>query len=279
MTAPAAGAAPTTAPGTPRYAANLSILFPELPLAERPAAAAERGFGYAESWWPFDGAAAGRTELAAFCESFEQAGVRLALLNLTAGAGGASGRGILTDPDAAEAFEANLDSVCEILRRTGCGVVNALYGNRQDAARADEEDALALERLVRVADRVGEHGATVVVETLNSRTSPDYPLVDIDRTAEIVAAARARSARGNAALLLDVYHLTTMGTDPVLAIRRHGPLIGHVQFADSPGRGRPGTGGIDFDAVLGALREIGYTGLIGLEYDPLFQAPTIGAGI
>jgi hydroxypyruvate isomerase len=61
-----------------------------------------------------------------------------------------------------------------------------------------------------------------------------------------------------------------MGTDPVLAIRRHGPLIGHVQFADSPGRGRPGTGGIDFDAVLGALREIGYTGLIGLEYDPLF---------
>ena len=267
-----------SAPAGPRYAANLSILFPDLPLAERPGAAAGLGFGYAESWWPFDGPAASEAELAAFCASFERSGVRLVLLNLTAGASNATGRGILTDPDAEADLEANLDSVGAILDRTGCRLVNALYGNRLDPAREAEEDALALDRIVRTADRLGEHGATVVIETLNSVSSPASPLVDIDRTAAVVADASARSRLGNVALLLDVYHLTTMERDPAEAIRRHGPLIGHVQFADAPGRGRPGTGGIDFDGVLGALREIGFAGFVGLEYDPRFRAPAGAAG-
>ncbi|XPP27564.1 MAG: hydroxypyruvate isomerase family protein [Leucobacter sp.] len=258
----------------PRYAANLSILFSGLPLSERPAAAAERGFAYAESWWPFAGPAASEDELAAFCESFERAGVQLVLLNLTAGASNETGRGILTDPDAGAAFEANLASVCEILERTGCRVVNALYGNRLDPAHTEAEDALALERIVRLADRIAEYGATVVVETLNSLSSPSYPLVDIDRTAATVAAARSHCRHGNVALLLDTYHLTTMGRDPAEAIRRYGPLIGHVQFADAPGRGEPGTGAIDFTGVLSALDEIGFSGFVGLEYDPRFQAPT-----
>lgn len=256
--------------GQSEYAANLSMLFSELPVNERAAAAASQGFRLVESWWPFATAAATPREIDSFGDSLDRAGVRLVLLNLAAGGSSAVDRGILTDQTAEAEFEANLESACMLLKRTGCRTVHALYGNRLDPAAAAAEDAVALARIVRVADRVAELGAVVVVETLNAVTSPNYPLVDIEHTASVVTEAAKLSAHGNVALLLDTYHLTVMGTDPALAVRRFGPLIGHVQFADAPGRGRPGTGTIDFDAVLGALRDTDFSGYIGLEYDPTY---------
>lgn len=261
------------------YSANLSILFADLPLEERAAAAAAHGFHLVESWWPFERPTADAAEISAFCRSLEDAGVQLVLLNLYGGSLSAGERGILTDPGAEAALAENLTAVCAILERTGCKLVNALFGNRQDPSHATQEDRLALDRIVQVADRIGEFGATAVIEMLNSRSSPRYPLTDIAKTVAIVAAARQRSRFQNTALLLDTFHLATMGVDPVEAIREYGPLIGHVQFADSPGRGRPGTGLIDFEAVRGALREIDYPGVIGLEYEPHFQTPDTGTRV
>jgi hydroxypyruvate isomerase len=108
---------------------------------------------------------------------------------------------------------------------------------------------------------------TVVLETLNSHDSPRFPLTTLAQTEAVLAAVR-REGSDNVGLLFDVYHLHRMDhqvAEAVLTVRQS---ISHVQLADSPGRGRPGTGTIEFDAILDALRAIGYAGYIGLEYDP-----------
>jgi hydroxypyruvate isomerase len=258
-----------TAPAALRYCANLSMLYGDLPVEERAAAAARSGFRLVESWWPFPSPVPEPDEVRGFCDSLVQAGVDLVALNLDAGDPAAGERGLLTQPAHEARFQANLEAVLDILERTGCRVVNALYGNRQATPDTLVQDHLALQRLVRVTDRVAEVGGTVVVETLNLADSPAFPLTDIDVTAETVRRANDLSAHGNVGLLLDTYHLATMGTDPVEAIRRLAPLIRHVQFADAPGRGRPGTGAVDFAAVEQALLDVGYDGFVGLEYDPL----------
>ncbi|MET8428965.1 TIM barrel protein [Nocardia sp. NPDC004860] len=251
-----------------RWAANLSMLYSRLPVEQRAAAAARDGYSYVETWWPFSQSAPAVEEIDRFCSTLRRAGVRLAALNLDAGDPSAGERGLLTDPGHEIRVRTNLESAVEILADTKCTILNALYGNRIDGHDPRYQDRLALCRLVEIADRVAELGVTVVVETLNAIDSPRFPLTNIGDTAALVTEAIAQSGHGNIGLLLDTYHLRTMGIDPAIAIGEYGPLIRHVQFADSPGRGRPGTGRIDFDGVTQALAAIGYSGFIGLEYDP-----------
>jgi hydroxypyruvate isomerase len=253
---------------TLRWSANLSTLHADLPLLERPAVAAAEGFAYVETWWPFERPVPPPGDVDAFCAALDAAGVRLVSLNLDAGDPHAGERGLLSIPSHGARVEDNLEAALDILRRTGCRVVNALYGNREAAYDPGDQDRTALRRLVRVADRVAPLDAVVVVETLNRRDSPAFPLVDIEVTADVVRRANAASAHGNVGLLLDTYHLATMGTDPVAAMHRYASLVQHVQFADAPGRGRPGTGSVDFAAAEQALVDIGYDGYVGLEYLP-----------
>jgi hydroxypyruvate isomerase len=183
----------------------------------------------------------------------------------------------LTCPASTDRILRNLDVVVEILGLTGCRIVNALYGNRLEGTDPEEQDRLALDRLVAVADALAPHGASVVIETLHTIDSPAYPLTDIEATARVVRRVNERSRSHNAGLLADVYHLATMGTDPPHALRQHADLPRHVQFADAPGRGRPGTGAVDFGAVERTLAEIGYAGFVGLEYHPTSSATPQGA--
>jgi hydroxypyruvate isomerase len=251
---------------TLRYSANLSMLFADLPVLHRPRAAADAGFAYVESWWPFPDPVPDAADVEAFCTALDEAAVRLVALNLDAGDTAGGDRGLLSDPGRGR-FGGNLAAAVGILERTGCRIVNALYGNRVAGVPPAVADRLALDRLVVVADAVGPHGV-VVVETLNAVDSPDFPLTDIRVSAELVRRVNERARAGNAGLLVDVYHLAAMGVDPAAALREHAKLVRHVQFADAPGRGRPGTGQLDFAAVTRALDDIGYAGFVGLEYVP-----------
>jgi len=255
-------------PTTLRYCANLSMLYAQLPLLERPAAAAAAGFDFVESWWPFGEPAPRAADVEAFCESLDRAGVRLVALNLDAGDPDQGERGLLSDPLGAERISANLEAAVTVLRRSGCRIVNALYGNRLDGQDPAEQDRVALDRLVAVADTLADLDAVVVLETLNTRDSPRFPLTDIAGTVRLLVEAVQQTQGRNIGLLLDVYHLATMGADPVAAIREYADMIRHVQFADAPGRGQPGTGQLDFAALEQALIDIGYDGYVGLEYEP-----------
>ncbi|ULR54402.1 TIM barrel protein [Streptomyces deccanensis] len=253
-----------------RYTVNLSILFTELPLLERPAAAAAAGFTAAELWWPWvDSPTPPRSELDALRASLEDAGVRLTGLNFYSGVLPGPDRGALSIPgEEAERFRANVDVVAEFAESVGCTALNALYGNRVAGVDPAEQDALALDNLVlaaRAADRIG---AVLLVEALNEVESPLYPLVSAPAAVAVVDRVNEASGLGNARFLMDLYHLSMNGEDLPRVIADHVGGTGHVQIADSPGRGAPGTGTVPLEDLLDQLGKAGYEGLVGLEYKP-----------
>ncbi|MFD5461216.1 TIM barrel protein [Kitasatospora sp. NPDC127059] len=250
------------------FTVNLSILFGELPLLERPAAAAAAGFTAAELWWPFGTEhSPGRAELDAVRKAFSDAGVRLTGLNflddLSQGA-----RGTVSVPSERDRFRANLPVAAELAASLGATALNALYGNRIEGVEPAEQDALALENLVLAAQAAHEIGAVLLIEALNKAESPDYPLVSAAAAVEVVDKVNAATGLGNARFLCDLYHLAMNGEDLAAVIDLHADKIGHVQIADNPGRNEPGTGELDFEDLFARLSAAGYTGSIGLEYRP-----------
>ncbi|MER6157708.1 TIM barrel protein [Streptomyces sp. NPDC001868] len=253
-----------------RYNVNLSILFTELPLLERPAAAAAAGFTAVELWWPWvDSPTPARSELDALRGSLTDAGVRLTGLNFYAGQLPGPDRGALSIPGAeSERFRANIDVVAEFAESVGCTALNALYGNRVAGVDPAEQDALALRNLVlaaRAADRIG---ATLLIEVLNKVESPLYPLVSAPAAVGVVDRVNEASGLGNARFLMDLYHLSMNGEDLPRVIAEYAAKTGHVQIADNPGRGAPGTGTVPLEDLLDQLGKAGYEGLVGLEYKP-----------
>lgn len=242
-----------------RWTVNCSILFTELPLLQRPAAARAAGFDAVEFWWPFPTAAPSDAEVDRFVRAIEDAGVQLTGLNLAAGDMPGGDRGLASWPGRETEFRDSVDIAAGIGERLGTRVFNALYGNRVDGVDPRDQDDLAAQNLARAAALLD---GTVVLEPLSG--AERYPL----RTAADALAVADRLGAPNVALLADLYHLTVNGDDVAAVIRDHGPRIGHVQIADAPGRHEPGTGQIPFDAHLAALAEAGYSGRIGLEYVP-----------
>ncbi|WP_369226426.1 TIM barrel protein [Streptomyces sp. R39] len=251
-----------------RFSVNLSILFTELPLLERPAAAAAAGFSAVELWWPWPGSPTpGRSALGALRKAIEDAGVRLTGLNFYAGQLPGPDRGALSVPGAeSERFRANIEVAAGFAESLGCTALNALYGNRVDGVDPAEQDALALENLAlaaRAADRIG---AVLLIEALNEPESPRYPLVSAPAAVEVVDRVNAATGLGNARFLMDLYHLSANGEDLPSVIERYAPKTGHVQIADHPGRGAPGTGSLPLADLLDELMKAGYDGWVGLEY-------------
>ncbi|MDF3298594.1 TIM barrel protein [Streptomyces tropicalis] len=253
-----------------RFNVNLSILFTELPLLERPAAAAAAGFTAVELWWPWiDTPVPARSERDALRGAIEAAGVRLTGLNLYAGRLPGPDRGALSVPGAeSERFRANVEVAAGFAGELGCTALNALYGNRVEGLDPAEQDALALENLTlaaRAADRIG---AALLIEALNRPESPDYPLVSAAAAVGVVDRVNAATGLGNARFLMDLYHLSVNGEDLPAVIEEHTARTGHVQIADNPGRGAPGTGSLPLEDLLDRLGDAGYAGWIGLEYKP-----------
>ncbi|MFF7729426.1 TIM barrel protein [Streptomyces sp. NPDC008001] len=247
------------------------MLFTELPLLERPAAAAAAGFGAVELWWPWPASPVPEArELDALRGALEDAGTRLVGLNFYAGQLPGPDRGALSLPGAeSDRFRANLDVAAGFAASVGCTALNALYGNRIAGTDPRVQDALALENLVRAARAADRVGAQVLVEALNPAESPAYPVTGSARAVGLVERVNEASGLGNARFLMDLYHLAMAGEDLAAAVSAYGPAhTGHVQLADAPGRGEPGTGALDVPDLLTRLDKAGYTGWVGLEYRP-----------
>jgi hydroxypyruvate isomerase len=120
------------------------------------------------------------------------------------------------------------------------------------------------ENLGFAADFLSREGITTLIEPINSNDFPRYFLDSFDAALSIIEKIGSPHIR----LILDVYHLSVMRQDPVRRIAVAHALVEHVQFADFPGRHEPGTGRIDFRAIVNALRERDYRGSAGLEYIP-----------
>ncbi|MGV9852290.1 hydroxypyruvate isomerase family protein [Streptomyces sp. NPDC003442] len=245
---------------------NLSILFTELPLLERPAAAKAAGFDAVEFWWPYATAVPTDAEADAFVRAVRAAGVRLTGLNFFAGDMPGGDRGLVSWQGRAAEFRDNIDVTVAIGEQLGCRSFNALYGNRVDGAAPAEQDDLAVENLALAAKAAERVGGTILLEPVSG--APAYPLLTAADAIAVIDRVAVESGSRNLRLLADLYHLSVNGDDVPGVIATHADRIGHVQIADAPGRGAPGTGRLDLDGLLLRLEAAGYAGWVGLEYKP-----------
>lgn len=252
-----------------RFAANLSIIYGHLPLLDRPAAAAADGFAAVETWWPFTGPVPPGQEMDEFAAALGDAGICLVAMNLPEGDMRAGDRGLLSSPRRAGQFRASIDTAVGFAASTGCRVLNALYGNREPGASPGRQDEVAIESLVLAAHAADQIGACITLEAISLREAPDYPLHDAAATVAAADAVNVAAGLANTGILLDAYHHGRSGEDVPALLRRHISQVLHVQVADDPGRGRPGSGRLGYPAIFAALRELGYDRWIGLEYEPV----------
>jgi hydroxypyruvate isomerase len=247
--------------------ANISLLFAELPLLDRIPAAKAAGFAAIEAWWPtpdcrFDEA------LEDFLQAVEDHQVTLTGLNFFAGDMPGGERGIVSRPDRRREFGENLQAIIKIAQRTGARGFNALYGQRQHGMDPAEQDRVGFENLVLATSELAPVGGTVLIEPLSRGLNGAYPVETAEQAVGIIERVRDATGTDNIGLLFDTFHLSNNGEDLVAVIERYADLIGHVQLADAPGRGAPGTGHVDFTGVFEALAGAEYQHLIACEYVP-----------
>jgi hydroxypyruvate isomerase len=246
------------------FTVNCSMIFTELPLLERPAAVKAAGFDAVEFWWPFSQAVPADAEVDAFVAAVLDAGVQLTGLNFFAGDMPGGDRGLVSWPARQLEFRDNIDVVVGIAARTGTRAFNALYGNRVDDSTPQQQDDLAVDNLVAAAQAVGAFGGIVLLEPVSG--APRYPILTVADALGVIDRTH-RAGVDNVRPLADLYHLSVNGDDLEDAVRNVGP-IGHVQIADAPGRGEPGSGTLDLDGYLTTLQQNGYDGYVGLEFKP-----------
>ncbi len=254
------------------YLANCSILFTEHPLLRRPAAAKAAGFDAIEFWWPWpDQPVPGDADADAFVRGVREAGVRLVGLNFFAGDLAGPDCGTLSIPARVGQFRDNIDVAVGIGGQLGVSAFNALYGNRVADASPREQDELAADSIGRAARAAARIGATVLIEPVSG--PKPYPLRTAGDATAVVTAART-AGHQNVGFLCDLFHLANNGDDLGTAIAKHADVTSHVQIADWPGRGEPGSGRLDLDRYLTDLAGRGYAGWVGLEYKPTTDTET-----
>ncbi|MCC6211565.1 MAG: TIM barrel protein [Burkholderiales bacterium] len=243
----------------PRLAANLSLLFRQLPFLDRFAAARKAGFRYVEYQFPYPFGAA--TEVAGAARA---AGVEVVLHNLPAGDAARGDRGIACQPGRVGEFREGVDRAIEYANAAGCPRLNALAGiPSQESSREIAKQTL-IENLRYAAGKLKAAGLTLLTEPCNPRTIPGFLLNSSKEGIEVIDAAGA----DNLLLQYDVFHMQIVEGDLARTIERLLPRIGHIQIADVPERNEPGTGEINFPWLLAKIDALGYRGWIGAEYLP-----------
>ncbi|WP_180125300.1 hydroxypyruvate isomerase [Rhodoferax sp. BLA1] len=245
----------------PRFAANLTFLFTEVPFLDRFEWAACAGFTAVEFLFPYAWPAAEiKTRLDAF-------GLQLVLHNLPAGDWDAGDRGLACHPGRCEAFRASVATGIRYAQALGVSQLNCLAGK----APAGVNEALVHQTLVEnlryCAGEFKAAGLRMLLEPINTFDMPGFV---VNHTAQAVALLDELGA-DNAFVQYDIYHAQRMEGELAATLQRHLARIGHMQLADNPGRHEPGTGEINFPYLFKHLDHIGYSGWIGCEYHPLTQ--------
>ncbi|WP_313089650.1 TIM barrel protein [Pseudomonas sp.] len=251
-----------------KIAANLSMLFTERPLAERVMAARVAGFDGVEIQFPYELPAIRLKEL------LERAGLPLVLINLPAGDFMAGGPGLAAVPARQAEFDAALQEALSYAAMTRPQCVNVLPGRLADGLDRKQALQTLAANLRRSAEAFALLGIRVVCEAINPLDMPGFLI----NTPEDLRRLLERVDHPNCQAQLDLYHMARQELDIAAGIRLLGARIGHVQFADCPGRGAPGSGTLDFAVLLEALRSVGYRGWLAAEYRPDGNDTVAGLG-
>lgn len=240
----------------PRFAANLSLMFTEVPFLDRFAAAARAGFDAVEFLFPYEHPAQ------AIRERLVDHGLTQALFNLPPGDFAKGERGLAALPERFDELKAGVGTALRYAEATGVGRLHLMAGL---AAPDDPRAAEAYRRAVAwTAGQLAPAGLDLVLEPINARNMPGYFLNDFGRAADLIGAL----ALPNLKLQFDLYHCQILHGDVTMRLRALMPIIGHVQTASVPGRHEPGTGELNDAFLFDELDRLGYAGFVGCEYIP-----------
>jgi hydroxypyruvate isomerase len=242
----------------PVFAANLTMLFTEVPFLERFALAKEAGFTCVEYLFPYDYPAADlRRQL-------DSNGLRQVLFNLPSGDWGRGDRGIAVDPARVEEFRAGIRLALEYAQALRVCKLNCRAGKRVAGVSEQQHLETLVSNLRFAARHLGARGLRLMVEPVNHYDIPGFFLNRTDQALAVLDAVD----EPNVFIQYDLYHAQREEDELAATLRDHLARIGHVQAADTPGRHQPGTGEINFPFLFQELDRLGYKGYVGLEYVP-----------
>ncbi|MDD1792325.1 hydroxypyruvate isomerase [Enterovibrio sp. ZSDZ42] len=242
----------------PKLAANLSMLFTELPFIERFSAAAKSGFKGVEYLFPY---AFNAQELKAELDKNQ---LKQVLFNLPSGDWDNGDRGIAADPSRVEEFRAGVPTAIEYAKVLACDQVNCLAGIVPQGVTQEDAEATLIENLKFANEQLENAGIRLVIEAINTRDIPGFSLTNTQQALRICDVVGS----DNISLQYDIYHMQIMEGDIAQTMASSLNRIGHIQIADNPGRHEPGTGELNYHFLFKHIDSMGYQGWVGCEYKP-----------
>ena len=251
----------------PKFAANLSFLFNEVPFMDRFAAAAAAGFRAVEYLFPYE------EDKNAVAQALRDHGLQNVLFNLPPGDWAAGERGLGALPGREQDFRAGVEKALDYALAAGTTQMHALAGVVPAHADLAECRDTFIRNLRYACERLAPHGITLLIEPINTRDMPGY-FLNYQKQAH---ALLAEVAQPNLKVQMDFYHAQIMEGDIISTFRQYLPQIGHVQIASVPNRHEPDVGELNYPWLFAMMDEAGYDGWIGCEYRPR-NGTTTGLG-
>jgi 2-dehydrotetronate isomerase len=240
----------------PRFAANLSLMFTEVPFLERFDAAAKAGFTAVEFLFPYD------HPPETIGERLHRNGLTQALFNLPPGNWDAGEKGFAALPDRFADLQQSLRSALPYVHATGVKRLHLMAGIAQ---RSDPRAVAAFRKsAIAAAEFFAPHGLDVVIEPINPRNVPGYFLNDFAFARDLIRELNIPNLK----LQFDIYHCQIIHGDVTMRLREMMPIIGHVQIASIPSRHEPDVEELNYPFLFDELDRLGYHGFVGCEYNP-----------
>lgn len=242
----------------PKFSANLSMLFDEVPFLERFDAAAKAGFRGVECQFPY------AFDMDRIAEKLQSNHLEMVLFNLPAGDWEAGDRGIAANPDRVNEFQEGVGKAIEAGKKLGVKQMNCLGGRMPEGVSEDRIYRTFVDNLKFAGGELKKAGIRLLVEPVNNLDVPGAYLVHTQKAIDMIRETRS----DNVFLQHDIYHMQRMEGELASTIKAHIAMIRHMQLADNPGRNEPGTGEINYRYLFRFIDALGYDGWIGCEYHP-----------
>ncbi len=244
----------------PRFAANLSLMYTELPFAERMAAAAADGFKAVECLFPYE------VPAARWAAGLRELGLQQALFNAPPGDWAAGERGLACLPGREDEFRQAVLTGLEYATTVGCERLHVMAGLKPAGQSTESLMARYRDALAWACEQAAAAKVHVLIEPLNGRDVPGYLLTHQAQAHEVVAAVGSPWLK----VQMDLYHVQITEGDLAMRLRHWMPTgnVGHIQIAGVPERHEPNVGEINYPYLFALLDELGYAGWVGCEYRP-----------
>ena len=237
-----------------KFSANLGFLWSDLPLPDAIRSAKQAGFDAVECHFPYD------TPAEHVRAALAETGLPMLGLNTRRGNEAAGDNGLAALPDRVEEARAAIDEALAYAADIDAANIHVMAG----IASGDAAHTTMVDNLRHACSVAEAQGQTILIEPLNSYDVPGYFLSTTSQAKAIIQEVGA----ANLKLMFDCYHVQLMEGDLSNKLRELQPIIGHIQFASVPDRGRPDRGEVDYRHIFNHLGDLGYDAPLGAEYRP-----------